>query len=224
MPKPNKPAGRLLRILPALLLFATICGVAADEPRQIMWKDLGPPTDQSFSRLLKLQALQLSAVAEVRDRKERGEKVNAIDLEEERANVRKLQDAGFDVDAMLAKRKEYMDGSKQRSRSVNTALDGQTVRMPGYILPLEFAGKEVTEFLLVPYVGACIHTPPPPPNQIVHVKTDKPVANVTVFSAVWVTGRLSAVATKKTLSLVDGASDINVGYSLQAKEVELYKQ
>jgi len=224
MRKPNKPVGLLRRIFPVLLIAAAVCAVAADEPRQIMWKDLGPPTDQSFSRLSKLQALQLSDVADVRDRKERGEKVNAIDLEDERATVRKLQEAGFDVDAMLAKRKEYMDGSKQRSRSVNAALDGQTVRMPGYILPLEFAGKEVTEFLLVPYVGACIHTPPPPPNQIVHVKTDKPVANVTVFSAVWVTGRLTAVATKKTLSLVDGASDINVGYALQAKEVEIYKQ
>ena len=47
--------------------------------------------------------------------------------------------------------------------------------MPGYLLPLEFSGKLVSEFLLVPWVGACIHTPPPPPNQIVHVKTDKPI-------------------------------------------------
>jgi hypothetical protein len=208
----------------ACFLFAPALAGAADEPRQIMWKDLGPPADQSFSRLSKLQALQLSDIADVRERKARGGKVDAIELDNERVASRKLEEAGFDVDALLAKRREYMDGSRQRTRAVNAELDGKIVRIPGYILPLEFSGKDITEFLLVPYVGACIHTPPPPPNQIVHVKSDKPVANVTVFSAVWVTGRLSAASTRTTLSLVDGTSDINVGYSLQANVVEIYKQ
>jgi uncharacterized protein len=208
----------------AFFLFAPVLAGSADEPRQIMWKDLGPPADQSFSRLSKLQALQLGDIAGVRERKARGDKVDHIELENERTTSRKLEEAGFDVDTLLAKRREYMDGAKQQTRSVNVELDGQTIRMPGYILPLEFSGKGITEFLLVPYVGACIHTPPPPPNQIVHVRADKPVADVTVFSAVWVTGRLTAVSTKKTLSLVDGASDINVGYSLQASVVEIYKQ
>ncbi len=197
---------------------------SSDEPRQIMWKDLGPPADQSFSRLSKFQALQLADVAGIRERKARGEKLNSYDLDNERTTSRKLEEAGFDVDAMLARRKEYMEGGRQQGRAVNAELDGQTVRMPGYILPLEFSGKDITEFLLVPYVGACIHTPPPPPNQIVHVKSDKPIANVTVFSPVWVTGRLSAVSAKKSLSLVDGASEINVGYAIRASVVELYKQ
>jgi hypothetical protein len=96
--------------------------------------------------------------------------------------------------------------------------------MPGYLLPLEFSGKEVSEFLLVPWVGACIHTPPPPPNQIVHVKADRPVGNVSMFMAIWVTGRMSTKATKTNLYLVDGASDIETGYSLRATEVEPYKE
>jgi hypothetical protein len=208
----------------ACLLFGAGLAGSSDEPRQIMWKDLGPPADQSFSRLSKLQALQLTDIAGIRERKARGDKVNAIDLENERITARKLEEAGFDVDAMLARRKEYMEGGRQQGRAVNVELDGQIVRMPGYILPLEFSGKDITEFLLVPYVGACIHTPPPPPNQIVHVKSDKPVSNVTVFSPVWVTGRLSAVSAKKSLSLVDGASEINVGYAIRASVVELYKQ
>jgi hypothetical protein len=210
-------------LLACLLGGAGLAG-SSDEPRQIMWKDLGPPADQSFSRLSKLQALQLTDIAGIRERKSRGDKVNAIDLENERTTTRKLEEAGFDVDAMLAKRKEYMEGGRQQGRAVNAELDGQIIRMPGYILPLEFSGKDITEFLLVPYVGACIHTPPPPPNQIVHVRTDKPVSNVTVFSPVWVTGRLSAVSAKKALSLVDGASEINVGYAIRASAVELYKQ
>ena len=211
-------------LLVVLAVLAAPVASANDEPRLIMWKDLGPPTDQTFSKLSKAQALQLSDIADVRERKARGDKVNPIEMEDERAASRKLAEAGFDVDALVTKRREYIDGGKQRGQTVNASLDGQIVRMPGYMLPLEFSGKEVTEFLLVPYVGACIHTPPPPANQIVHVKAVKPVGNVTVFSAVWVTGRLAAVPAKKTLSLVDGASDINVGYALQASAVEIYKQ
>ncbi len=49
-------------------------------------------------------------------------------------------------------------------------LDGQQVKLPGYIVPLEVSEEgRTTEFLLVPYYGACIHVPPPPSNQIVHI-------------------------------------------------------
>jgi hypothetical protein len=54
--------------------------------------------------------------------------------------------------------------------SVNKALDGNNVRLPGFIVPLEVSKEgKVTEFFLVPYVGACIHVPPPPPNQLIYV-------------------------------------------------------
>jgi hypothetical protein len=76
----------------------------------------------------------------------------------------------------------------------------------------------------VPWVGACIHTPPPPPNQIVHVKTDQPFEFTGLFTPVWVTGRMSAAASRKSLYLIDGSSDIDIGYSLQASQVEPYKQ
>jgi len=146
----------------ACLLCVAAGTHAVDEPREIMWKDLVPPVAKTFPKLTRQQALQLTDIADVRERKARGDKVNAVELEDERGAVRKLEEAGFDVEALLALRKEYMVGSKQRAQSVNASLDGQTVRMPGYVLPLEFSGKDVTEFLLVPYVGACIHTPPPP--------------------------------------------------------------
>ena len=217
---------RLITLLVCLLASDLSIAAASDEPRQILWKDLvpAPSPDQVFPKLSKQQALQLSDIADVRERTARGDKVGAIELEDERAAVRKLEQAGLDVESLLRKRKEFMESSHVRGRSINQVLDGQTIRMPGYILPLEFSGKDVTEFLLVPYVGACIHTPPPPPNQIVHVKADKPVSNVTVFSAVWVTGRLVAMAAKKSLSLVDGAADIDIGYSMRASTVEIYKE
>ena len=62
------------------------------------------------------------------------------------------------------------------SAAVNAKLDGQLIEIPGFIVPLsEDSEGLVTEFFLVPYVGACIHVPPPPPNQIVYVKPMEPV-------------------------------------------------
>ena len=74
------------------------------------------------------------------------------------------------------------------------AFDGAAVKLPGYVVPLdEEAGGALKEFLLVPYFGACIHTPPPPANQIVRVTTTATTAAANGFhalDAVWVSGRL----------------------------------
>ena len=79
---------------------------------------------------------------------------------------------------------------------VNTSLDGKLIKMPGFIAPLDVSKDEVTEFLLVPYYGACIHLPPPPMNQTVFIKADKGqgVKFEDVNLPVWITGTLRAVA------------------------------
>ena len=56
----------------------------------------------------------------------------------------------------------------------NKSLEDKEVKLPGYVIPLEYYGREINTFLLVPYIGACIHVPPPPPNQIVYVDSKKP--------------------------------------------------
>ena len=207
-------------------LLASIA--SADAPRQLMWEDLAPKSQASenpFSKLTKEQLSRLSEIAATRDRKARGDnKLSLPELENEQALSRKLQQSGVDVDGLLARRKEMAEQQRLRGQALNSALDGQLVRLPGYLLPLEFSGKQVTEFLLVPWVGACIHTPPPPPNQIVHVKTDKPFEMAGVFAPVWVTGQMTAASLKKSLFLIDGSSDIDIGYSLRASQVEPYRE
>ncbi|MFN0316694.1 MAG: DUF3299 domain-containing protein, partial [Burkholderiales bacterium] len=215
-----------LPIIWAIALAALLAPLArAEAPRSILWKDLVPelPGGNPFGKLSKQQLLLLTDIASVRERQERNEKISPIELEDERAGTRKLEQAGVDVNALLAKRKEIMGQKRERAQSVNAELDGQFVRIPGYLLPLDFSGKEITEFLLVPWVGACIHTPPPPPNQIVHVKADKPFQSTGMYAAVWVTGRLSTAGSKKSLYLVDGASNVDIGYTLKASVVEAYK-
>lgn len=70
-------------------------------------------------------------------------------------------------------------------------LDGQSVSLPGFVVPLEGDSEVITEFLLVPYFGACIHVPPPPPNQIVHVTIEGGVPIESLYDAIVVTGVIS---------------------------------
>lgn len=216
----------LYRTFFALCLALAFAQAQADTARAVMWKDLVPetPADSPFAKLTKEQLLLLTDVATFHDRRAQGEMLSAIEAEDEAAARRKLEKAGVDVSGLLARRKEISEQRRQASSAVNTSLDGKLVRIPGYLLPLDFSGKEITEFLLVPWVGACIHTPPPPPNQIVHVKPDKPYANASLFAPVWVTGRLSTTGSKKSLYLVDGTSNVDIGYTMRATVVEPYKQ
>ena len=62
----------------------------------------------------------------------------------------------------------------ENGAKLNTSLDGQRVKLPGYIIPMDLGADGVTSFVLVPYVGACIHVPPPPANQLVFVTTERP--------------------------------------------------
>jgi hypothetical protein len=100
--------------------------------------------------------------------------------------------------------------------SINKTLEGSNIKIPGFIVPLD-VGKDglVTEFFLVPYFGACIHVPPPPPNQIVYVRMAKGVALDSIYEAYWITGRMKT--TNKTTRL--GAA----AYQLDANKVEIYK-
>jgi len=199
----------------------------AEAPRQLMWEDLKPKLEASenpFAKLTREQLTALGQIANTRERKASNDSnLSAVELENEEALTRKLQQSGVDVNGLLGKRKQMAEQQRAAGSRLNMSLDGQTVRMPGYLLPLEFSGKLVSEFLLVPWVGACIHTPPPPPNQIVHVKVDQPFEFGGLFSPVWVTGRMAAAAARKALYLIDGSSDIDVGYSLHASQVEAYK-
>lgn len=105
---------------------------------------------------------------------------------------------------------------KQQSVITGVRMDwnGKTVRMPGFIVPLELDGTGVTSFILVPYVGACVHVPPPPPNQLVLVTTSKPYESKGLFESVAVTGMFGTAASKTQLA--------DIGYVISADKVEPY--
>ena len=98
--------------------------------------------------------------------------------------ARTLQGMGvIPHDEMTALRAE-----QPQSSSVRTDYNGKIARIPGYVVPLEKSGSGITAFILVPYIGACIHVPPPPANQLVFVTTSDPYDGSGMFEAVNVTG------------------------------------
>jgi len=122
-----------------------------------------------------------------------------------------LMDGDPKADSLL---KELTDAYK--NAPVVPALDGQLVRLPGFVVPLDADFRSMKSFLLVPYFGACIHTPPPPPNQIVHVVADKPLRGEDLMNdAVWVTGVMSVKSSRTELA--------DAGYVLKARDVKPYK-
>lgn len=98
---------------------------------------------------------------------------------------------------------------------LNEKLNGAYIRMPGFIIPIKLGSSGVTDFILVPYVGACIHTPPPPANQLVFVKANPPWPNNDLWAPVWVEGVL-----KTEIKTTDIAK---TGYSMSADNVEFYE-
>lgn len=97
---------------------------------------------------------------------------------------------------------------------VESSLNGARIRIPGFIVPLDAQRKQLKEFLLVPYFGACIHTPPPPANQIIHGVAVKQLKEAEMMSAVWVSGTLETVRGNTEF----GAS----GYRLKAELITPY--
>lgn len=99
---------------------------------------------------------------------------------------------------------------------VEPSMDGARIRIPGFIVPLEVVHHQITEFLLVPYFGGCIHVPPPPANQIIHVFPAKPLKNgMQSMDAVWISGVLEAHPSTTDMG--------SASYRMNAEAVEPYK-
>jgi hypothetical protein len=121
-----------------------------------------------------------------------------------------LQDGDPRAMQLMKKLRDVWDNAP-----TNPALVGQPVRIPGFVVPLEETKDGLKEFLLVPYFGACIHSPPPPANQIVHVVPASP-AKFRSMDAVWISGELKTV---RTDSYMGAAS-----YRIEAQSVVSYQE
>ncbi len=120
-----------------------------------------------------------------------------------------ISDSDPRSEALMREIREQWDQAPTRGE-----LEGLRIRIPGYVVPLDMLGGDIREFLLVPYMGACIHTPPPPANQIIQVLSARR-QTLQTMDAVWVVGTLKV-----------GRSDTRMGvsgYVLDATRIEPYR-
>ena len=122
----------------------------------------------------------------------------------------KLGDSDPRAVEALAKLKKAWDEAP-----VVPAMDRQRIVIAGFAVPLDAEGSTVHELLLVPYFGACIHTPPPPLNQVIHVTLPQPAKGLRMMDTVWITGTLHVASDSTAL----GAA----GYQLDGEAVAPYR-
>lgn len=229
----------LSAILAVTVAFAGVAGAS----QRLGWEDLAPPFDGTGDPLYRLSddiqadfydlMWARGLLADMIRLKKTHSAIRAVgstqqtlktELEATEAEARaNLEAAGVDIAALIAEAEAYDEELEVYNATLVDALDGRDVEIPGYALPLEYTGTEISEFLLVPYVGACIHVPPPPANQIVYVRYAEGFESAGLFTPVVVAGRISTGRSSQSLSYVDGSADIAVGYSLDATGIEIYE-
>ncbi|WP_437882432.1 DUF3299 domain-containing protein [Pseudomonas sp. LRF_L74] len=126
-----------------------------------------------------------------------------------------LHDMSQLADALAA---ENAPAARQQlpAAPVVKALDGQQVKLPGYIVPLDVTEEgRVVEFLFVPYFGACIHVPPPASNQIVHVTTELGVQMDALYQPFWIEGAMQVKSSNSELA--------TAGYQMEAQKIYPYE-
>ena len=181
---------RLIKLLLIFFVFLYNNAVLA-EPKVIEWEDLSPAKGQGVKIKLdtKATAKGIPDISEFDGSKEQLD--NFLD---DMKFMKEMQgDSGF----------------------INKDLDKKNIKIAGYITPIAFDGDNVTEFLFVPYRGACIHVPPPPANQIIYVKSASGLKADEIGSPQWITGILLANSVSTIVA--------DVGYSIQNATVVPYR-
>ena len=136
--------------------------------------------------------------------------------------VSQLEEGAFEDEILTELRnlpKEISDPYQQAlvSTEVIKEMDGQRIRIPGFVVPLEFGeNKKVTQFFLVPYFGACIHVPPPPPNQIIFVTSKKGLAIKELYDPLWISGVISTSRIENDVALA--------AYKMEMEFSEIYEE
>ncbi|CAM3052521.1 DUF3299 domain-containing protein [Vibrio rarus] len=212
-------------VLGCTLLFAI--PVTAEELKPTYWQDLVPQlttVEDPFSALDNNQLYDLGTIARFRDaQKIKGFTPSKQSIAEIEALQGGLERAGIDVTALFLQRELITEQRQKMATLPNQKILNKTHRLAGFITPIEMQGNKVTQFFLVPTAGACIHTPPPQPNQIVLVDYPQGIELVSLQTPVWVEGGLYNQNVTADVNYSDGASKVDAVYQMSAENVENYQ-
>ena len=179
----------IVKLLQVFIIFIFSNAVCA-EPSVIDWEDLSPTEAQGVK-------LKLDTKADVR---------SIPDISEFNNSKEYLDNFLDDM--------KFVKEMQEESGFINMNLNNKEIKIAGYITPIAFDGDNVTEFLFVPFRGACIHVPPPPANQIIYVKSASGLKADEIWSPQWITGTLLANSVSTIVA--------DVGYSIQDASVQPY--
>ena len=216
-------------IATVLMIFALATGTAtADTPKVLSWESLVPksePLRHPFRELSPDIRYDLEYLASIRYWKRTGQ----ITKDDKEFALSKtisatLTEKNVNIEPLLKTFDDFVAEVEMRNKAVVPELNGQLVRIPGYALPLELDDTSLKEFLLVPNVGACIHTPPPPANQMVFVKLVNSYTPKEIYEPVWITGRMWLQKTSRNVNYSDGQTAAEAAYTLEGITIEPYDQ
>ena len=211
-------------LISLLLSLSSILQVQA-QPMQIGWQDLEgkvEPYQDPFADLTDEQLFNLSVYGRISEMKRLYPSYEITDAMQKEADDAKAQliKENVDIEYMFKQRDIIMKKRQKASLITNDLLADREIEMSGYMLALEFDEGTVSEFLLVPTIGACSHKPVPPANQLIFVKAETPVAAGSPYMPIKITGTLRITPELKDLYLVDGTKQIRMAYSLDNAIVE----
>lgn len=188
-------------LLLSLILVGAVGAAARAEPTLLNWEDLLP--EGEMESLIE----QYDRYVEELERQ----------LMQNRRSLSSADSAYSDLDPVIEEGSSFDVMPQLGTFKAVDDLDGKDIRIPGYIVPFDFSDEgKYSEFLLVPYFGACVHVPPPPPNQIIYVTTDKPVEIQDTWQAFYAEGILN---TEKHMNSLGSAA-----YTLRLRTLEVYTE
>lgn len=201
------------------ILLSLFSFSATADIQQVTWQALKPTVSEETIQLPEITEAQKQLLASVLHLQFKADEQSQVKLGKA---VSALESQGINVEKTLKAREDYMALEKLKAESLNTEITGNNVRMPGFVVPIEFNGIKAVEFLLVPYAGACIHLPPPPANQIVRLSYPEGFEIENIQYPVWVEGVIEADKQTDEVYLVDGKTQLTMGYSMKGTKIERY--
>jgi len=212
----------LVMLVSSWIMLGNADPSAAQPSRTVTWQDLQPEQTLNFQTALghlnREQLGDLATLTRIRWWLKDGQ----ISPESHDAALgmrleQKLTQQGLDVEQLVS-----LAHQVQAQTNQTTDLAGQPIKISGYVLPLNQTElNQISHFLLVPFVGACIHLPPPPPNQIISIEPSAPIENPGLFTRVWIEGTLRQQSASYDLFLVDGSRPIQASYAMTLESITI---
>ncbi|NOJ06009.1 DUF3299 domain-containing protein [Vibrio splendidus] len=217
--------------LKSIGLFFMFCCLSfsslASEIKVTYWDELVPNMElmeDPFQKLDRNQMFDMATIARFKEAQAEDGFVASDKARQEIVEVtERLKKQDIDVEALFVARAQIMKQREALGSKPNTEVVGSKHRIPGYITPIEMDGTKVTKFFLVPSAGACIHTPPPPANQLVLIDFPEGIELVSLMTPVWVEGQLTGHQSKENVNYSDGAANVQSVYAMKAEGIEQYQ-